>query len=81
MNGKLTGWLICAGCLALLALSATPYAHLADHILIAVRLALVLIVSVVIVAEKFHAAGPAAPIMERLQRWYRDEPSRKIPRR
>lgn len=74
MKSTLAGWLIFVACVLLLGLSATPYAHFADHILIAVRLGLILVISVVVVAEKFHAAGPAEPLLNRLRRWYRGEP-------
>jgi hypothetical protein len=79
-KGRLTGWIIFLATLLLLSFAAMPgfekYSVVADRTLIAIRLSLVLAMSVLVVRERF-AAGERhhgeGSIMQRCRRWFYDE--------
>jgi hypothetical protein len=86
MRGKAAGWLLFVGCLLLLSFAATTrYSRAADLTLICVRLALVVLMSVLVVRERWkhhnnpagsgiHAESGAPPtLLQRMRRWYFDE--------
>ena len=82
---KLGGWIAFFVCLLLLSFGATPFHKIADTALIATRLPTLLILSVLIVRERWHhrddlPGGRSGPrnrgekVLERVRRWYFDEP-------
>ncbi len=86
MKGKLTGWAIFLAVLLLLSFAATPsfkYSRTADLGLMAVRFSLVILLSILIVREKWKhrddtdhspARSPTnETILQRIRRWYYDE--------
>jgi hypothetical protein len=87
MRKQTAAWAMFAGGILLLSLGATPYSKTADLALIAVRLSAVLVLSVLIVRERWRAravgegkktAGTGDPgdgILRRFRRWYYDEDS------
>jgi hypothetical protein len=90
VSGKLSGWIVFLSVLLLLTFAATPsfkYSRTADPSLIAVRFSLVILLSVLVVREKWkHRDDPDGPqiksdtnatILQRLRRWYYDD--RKTP--
>jgi hypothetical protein len=87
VRGKLSGWIVFLAVLLLLSFAATPgfkYSRAADLSLIAVRFSLVILLSVLVVREKWtHRDDPDHPqiqpdkngtILQRLRRWYYDDP-------
>ena len=90
VKGKLSGWVIFLAVLLLLSFAATPsfkYSRTADLSLMAVRFSLVVLLSVLVVREKWkHRDDPDHPqttpganhtILQRFRRWYYDD--RKTP--
>ncbi len=90
MRGKLSGWAIFLAVLLLLSFAATPsfkYSKTADLSLMAVRFSLVILLSVLVVREKWkHRDDPDRPhpksdapdtVLQRFRRWYYDD--RKSP--
>lgn len=88
MRSKTAGWTLFLGCLLLLSFAAiTPYSKTADFALISFRLALVAVLSILIVRERWRhqdgsqvGARPSSDvgdtILERFRRWYYDEQKR-----
>ena len=87
MRGKFSGWIVFLAVLLLLSFAATPsfrYSRTADLGLIAVRFSLVILLSVLVVREKWMhrndpdnrqiKSGTNDTILQRLRRWYYDDP-------
>lgn len=79
-KGRLRGWILFVACLLLFSLGATSYHKMADSALIAVRLSLVIVLSVLVVRERWNNRddrisphNPRETILQRLKRWYYDE--------
>jgi hypothetical protein len=83
-GGRLKRWILLIACLLLLSLGATPYHKIADTTLIAVRLSLVIVLSVLVIRERWSSrhdleGGAYArrnskeTILQRMRRWYYDE--------
>ena len=87
MRGKILGWVLFLTILLLLSLSVTPYSRTASFVLICVRLTVIAVVSILSLRERSryrHAAqrseapvaDPGDRLLQRLRRWYYDEPER-----
>ena len=87
MRGKFSGWIVFLAVLLLLSFAATPsfkYSRAADLSMIAVRFSLVILLSVLVVREKWThrddaddpqiKSGANDTILQRLRRWYYDDP-------
>ena len=87
VRGKTAGWALFVGCLLLLSFAATtPYSKAADLALISLRLALVAVLSILVVRERYRLrdderprerhsrSDPGDTILQRFRRWYYDEP-------
>jgi hypothetical protein len=83
-KSKLGGWILFIACLLLLSFGATPYHKIADTALIATRLALVLLLSILVIRERWNhrhdlPGGRGRPndagenILQRVRNWYYDE--------
>ena len=82
MRKKILAWALFLACLVFLSLAATPYSRTADRLLITARLTLLLVLSVLVVRERWRnrRAPPntEAPsnkdvgddFLERCRRWY-----------
>jgi hypothetical protein len=81
------GWIAFVAVLLVFSLGASPYHKIADSALIAVRLSLVLLLSALVIWERWNhrrdvPGGRGSPydrgesILERMRRWYYDEPSK-----
>ena len=53
-NRKMGGWILFVATLLLLSLGASPYHKIADTALIALRLSLVLVLSILVVCERWN---------------------------
>jgi hypothetical protein len=86
VRGKLSGWAIFLAVLLLLSFAATPsfkYSRAADLSLMAVRFSLVVLLSVLVVREKWRQRdGSDHPqttsdandtVLQRFRRWYYDD--------
>ena len=82
--GKLGGWILFVSCLLLLSLGAGAFHKAADLALISIRLSLVIILSILILRERWShrhdlLSGREKPhnlgenILQRCRRWYYDE--------
>jgi len=88
MKGKAAAWAVFLLCLLLLSLAATPYSSAADHALMAVRFAIVIVLSVIVVHQRWRhrhdlegqerqsRSDAAESLLRRCRRWYYDEPKR-----
>jgi len=83
-KGTLAGWILFIAPLLLLSFGATPYHKIADEVLIATRFSLVLLLSVLVIRERWNhyhdfpgGRGPTNDvgdsILQRARRWYFDE--------
>jgi hypothetical protein len=77
-RSKLAGWIVFLATLLVLSFAAMPgheaFTTLADRLLIAVRLSLVLALSVLIVRERFAGrAQTSGDWLQRCRRWFYDE--------
>lgn len=81
---KLGGWILFVACLLLLSLGATPYHKIADRTLIAARFSLVLLLSVLVIRERWRHRHDLPErggrtkdfgegILHRVRCWYYDE--------
>jgi hypothetical protein len=82
MRGRVLAWTLFLGSLLFLSLAATPYSRTADAALITLRLTLLLVLSVLVVRERWRnrheVPGKAAPtgtdvgdhFLRRFRRWY-----------
>lgn len=87
MSRKVGAWLLFLLFLLLLSLGFTPYSQTANYILISIRLALIAILSVLFLQERWKhrdrpdgMGSPVSPdagdtILQRWRRWYYDEKS------
>jgi hypothetical protein len=87
MRGKVGAWALFLVCLLLLSFAAaTPYSKTADLALISLRLALVLLLSILLVRERWRhwdyrqqqthpKTDTVDTILQRFRRWYYDEPT------
>ena len=86
MGSKTAGWALFLGCLFLLSFAAaTPYSKSADLALISLRLAIVVVLSVLVLRERWRhrddlqrrASRPTSEagdsILQRFRRWYYDD--------
>ncbi len=85
MKQKVGGWALFLGCLLLLSFAATTsYSKTADLALISVRLAIVIILSILLVRERWrhrddvrqrseNGSGANDSMLQRFRRWYYDE--------
>jgi hypothetical protein len=82
MTKRVGAWAIFLLCLLALSFSATPYSRTANQVLVAARLALVAVLSVLAVREWWRqqkeapraSADPGDRLLQRWRRWYHDEP-------
>lgn len=83
-KSKFGGWILFVACLLLLSFGATPYHKVADTALITVRFSLVLLLSVLVIRERWNhlhdfLVGRGRPadrgdsILRRARRWYYDD--------
>jgi len=83
-GSKLIGWFLFLACLLLLSLGASSYHKLADTALIAIRLSLILALSVLVIRERWQHRGDmpggrgrpydsGESVLKRFRRWYYDE--------
>ena len=83
-RGHLGGWILFVACLLLLSLGDSSFHKIADTSLILIRLSLVIVLSVLIVRERWtqrqdYPGGRGRPqnagesILQRCRRWYYDE--------
>ena len=85
MRKKVLAWTLFLGSLLLLSLAATPYSRAADAALISLRLTLLIVLSILVVRERWRNGhelpGKVAPansdagdqFLQRCRRWYRGE--------
>ncbi len=86
MRGKTAGWALFLGCLLFLSFAATtPYSKTADLALIFLRLAIVVVLSILVVRERWRyrddrpqpdtrsRSDAGDTILQRFRRWYYDE--------
>jgi hypothetical protein len=77
MRKKAGAWALFLFCLLLLSFSATPYSGVANSALIAVRVALIIVLSVLVVRESWrnrHASpGAGDKLLERWRNWSHGE--------
>lgn len=79
-KGSATGWIIFLATLLLLSFAAMPgfdkYSVVADRVMIAVRLSLVLALSVLVVRERFSGddrVGRGGSLLQRCRHWFYDD--------
>ena len=82
MKRNATAWVIFLASLLVLSLAATPYWRAADQLLIAVRLSIIVLISVLFVRARWRRekSGDTTPpadrgdsLLLRLRRWYHGE--------
>jgi len=85
MRRKVIAWALFLASILFLSLAATPYSRTADVALITLRLTLVIVLSILVVRERWRSRheppGKAAPggsdvgdhFLQRFRRWYRGE--------
>ena len=85
MRKKILAWTLFLASILFLSLAATPYSRNADAFLITLRLTLLIVLSVLVVRERWRSRneslGKAAPaatdvgghFLKRCRRWYRGE--------
>jgi len=85
MRRKVVAWALFLASILFLSLAATPYSRTADVALITLRLTLVIVLSILVVRERWRSRhepqGKAAPgasdvgdhFLQRCRRWYRGE--------
>jgi hypothetical protein len=85
MRKKIFAWTLFLACILFLSLAATPYSRTADAALITFRLTLLMVLSVLVVRERWRnrdeSLGKASPtgmdvgehFLQRCRRWYRGE--------
>ena len=90
MRRKVLAWTLFLGWLLLLSLAATPYSRAADAALISARLTLVIVLSILVVRERwrnrYELPGNGAPshsdvgdrFLQRCLRWYHGEEKKPI---
>ena len=85
MRKKVIAWSLFLACVLFLSLAATPYSRTADELLITVRLTLVIVISILVVRERWrHSheshhnrasahADVGTSFLNRFRRWYHGE--------
>ena len=85
MRRKVLAWTLFLGSLLLLSLAATPYSRAADAALISLRLTLLIVLSILVVRERWRnrheLPGKVVPansdvgdrFLQRSRRWYHGE--------
>jgi hypothetical protein len=85
MRKKIIAWSVFLACALFLSLAATPYSRVADELLITVRLTLIIVISILVVRERWrhsHESHPSSisagqdvgtSFLERCRRWYHGE--------
>jgi hypothetical protein len=84
LRKKILAWALFLASILFLSLAATPYSRTADAALITLRLTLLMVLSVLVVRERWRnrrGPGRAAPagsdagdhFLRRFRRWYHDE--------
>lgn len=87
MRRKALAWMLLALSLLILSLGFTQYGQVANYVLISIRLALIAVLSILFVRERWkyrhHPDGErrvtpdaADTVLRRFRRWYYDEPPR-----
>ena len=86
VSSKTVGWIVFVACLLLLSFGATPYHRVADTFLIATRFSLVIVLSVLVVRERWNhrhdlpgdrtrTTDRGDGVLQRMRRWYYGEES------
>jgi uncharacterized membrane protein len=85
MRRKVGAWMLCLGFLLLLSLGFTQYSQTANYLLISIRLALIAVLSILFVRERWkyrhHQQGTqngvtqdvGNTVLHRMRRWYYDQ--------
>ena len=85
MRRKAGAWVLFLLCLLLLSLSATPYSRAANSLWISVRLALIAVISILVVRERWRyrhdlqgantraASGSDTRFLRQLRSWFYDD--------
>jgi hypothetical protein len=82
MRKKIVAWSLFLACVLFLSLAATPYSRKADELLITARLTLLIVISILVVRERwrhsreahsnatFAKADVGTTFLRRFRRWY-----------
>ncbi|MBS1840698.1 MAG: hypothetical protein JSS69_02285 [Acidobacteria bacterium] len=81
MRKKVIAWSVFLACVLFLSLAATPYSRTADELLITIRLTLVIVISVLVVRERWKRPRESRPdstdadsaFLRRVRTWYHGE--------
>lgn len=85
MRKKVIAWSLFLACVLFLSLAATPYSRTADELLITIRLTLIIVISILVVRERWRHADASRPsnisasqdvgatFLDRFRRWYHGE--------
>ena len=85
MRKKVIAWSLFLACALFLSLAATPYSRTADALLITVRLTLLIVLSILVVRERWRHADDSHPraasanadvgstFLRRFRHWYHGE--------
>lgn len=81
MRKSVIAWSLFLVCVLFLSLAATPYSRTADELLITVRLTLLIVVSILVVRERWRhshdshegSADVGSTFLKRFRRWYHGE--------
>jgi hypothetical protein len=85
MRKKVIAWSLFLACVLFLSLAATPYSRTADELLITIRLTLIVVISILVVRERWrhsHGSHPSnisanqdvgTTFLDRFRRWYHGE--------
>jgi hypothetical protein len=81
MRKKIIAWSLFLACVLFLRLAATPYSRTADELLITVRLTLIIVISVLVLRERWRhhhestepSADVSSEFLRRFRRWYHGE--------
>jgi hypothetical protein len=85
MRKKVIAWSLFLACVLFLSLAATPYSRTADELLITVRLTLIIVISILVVRERWRHSNGSHPssisasqdvgttFLDRFRRWYHGE--------
>jgi hypothetical protein len=82
MRRKAGAWMLFLVFLLLLSLGFTQYGQIANYVLISIRLALVAVLSILVVRERWkyrhdlQATDSRDTVLRRFRRWYYDESPR-----
>ena len=85
MRKRVIAWSLFLACVLFLSLAATPYSRTADELLITARLTLLIVISILVVRERWrhsHESHPSATstnadvgttFLHRFRHWYHGE--------